>query len=104
MAKQCDQCKRKIKITETPYMEDSRLLCPQCYGELQLEKQRTAPDMLVVTLHEIAGKSIESYFDAIFETSLTNLKSKARRLGANAVIGVLASDYDKWCGTPVVLK
>ncbi len=104
MAKQCDRCKTKIKFSETPYMEDGQMLCPKCYGELQFEKQKDTPEMLSVTLPEIKGKKIVQYFDAIFESSLTNLKQKASRLGATAIIGVLASDYDKWCGTPVVLE
>lgn len=104
MAKLCDRCNRKIKFSETPYMEDGQILCPKCYNDFQFEKQKETPEMLSVTLPEIRGRVIDHYFDAIFESSLTNLKQKASRLGANAIIGILASDYDKWCGTPVVLK
>jgi len=104
MAKKCDRCGVKIKFSETAYIEDNQVLCPRCYSEIQLEKQKETPEMLSVTLPEIKGASITQYFDAIFESSLTNLKHKASRLGANAVIGVVASDYDKWCGTPVVIK
>jgi hypothetical protein len=104
MAKQCERCNAKIKFSETPYMEGGQMLCPKCYGELQFEKQKETPEMLSVTVPEIKNRTIVKYFDAIFESSLTNLKHKASRLGANAIIGVVASDYDKWCGTPVVLE
>lgn len=104
MAKHCSRCNRKIKFTETPYMEDGHLLCPQCYSALQTEKRKREPDLMVVTLPAVEGRRVIRYFEAIFETSLTNLKHKAVKLGANAVIGATASDYDKWCGTPVVLE
>ncbi len=104
MAKQCDRCGTKIKFSETAYVEGNQVLCPKCFTEVEFEKQKETPEMLSVTLPEIKGSSITRYFDAIFESSLVNLKHKAARLGANAVIGVVASDYDKWCGTPVVIE